>query len=239
MRGCSMPLKQVVTPLIDPDTLTMTLQEQQLKPQTWTTDIFVPLANNIFGGAALGALGFIVFVSVSEWRHIMWYTDDALLWCILLGSAATCIMTVIRFFGDDLGLITGAYKAGQRSMLPRISALETNLQATSDVLNRKYEYTGEEARLKEVLARARTDAERLIRLYFEGQKIDRKSMVERGMGQRDWERARRLLQGAGIIAGDGKLVSQTPAAAIEQLHTKYALDAKHKGQQRAFTPAWH
>jgi len=48
------------------------------------------------------------------------------------------------------------------------------------------------ARIMEVLGRARTDAERLIRLYFEGQKIDRKSMVARGMGQRDWERAQKL-----------------------------------------------
>src|SRR5215212_3981629 len=180
MRGCSMPLKQVVTPLIDPDTLTMTLQEQYLKPQTWTTDIFVPLANNIFGGAALGALGFIGFVAVSEWHHIVWYTDDALLWCMLLGGAATCIMTVIRFFGDDLGVIALAYKAGQRSMLPRISALETNLQATSDVLHGTYAQTSEAAQVIEVLSRARSNAERLIRLYFEGQKIDRKSMVERG-----------------------------------------------------------
>jgi hypothetical protein len=136
-------------------------------------------------------------------------------------------------------LLAGAYKAGQRSMLPRISALETNLQATSDVLQGRYAHTSEEARIMEVLARTRTDAERLIRLYFEGQKIDRKSMVERGMGQRDWERARRLLQGAGILAGDGKFVTPTPAEAIELLHTRYALDAKHKGHQRAFTPAWH
>ena len=233
-----MATKHVVTPLIDPDTLAMTLQEQPLDQQTWTADILVPLTQNICGGAALGALGFIGFVAVSEWRRLIWYADDALLWCILLGTAVTCLMTVLRFFGDDLGLLTHAYKAGQRSMLPRISALETNLQATTDVLHGKYEHTSEEARVMEVLARARTDAERLIRLYFEGQKIDRKSMVERGMGQRDWERARRLLQGAGILAGDGKFVTQTPAEAIEQLHTRYVLDTKQKGQQRAYTPAW-
>src|SRR5256885_741914 len=238
MRGCLMPLKHVVTPLIDPDTLAMSLQEQQLEQQTWTADILVPLTQNICGGAALRALGVIGFVAVSEGRQVLWHAADALLWCLLLGSAVTCLMTVLRFFGDDLGLITSAYKAGQRSMLPRISALETNLQATSDVLQGTYAHTSEEARLMEVLARARTDAERLIRLYFEGQKIDRKSMVERGMGQRDWERARRLLQGAGIVAGDGTFVMQTPAEAIEQLHTRYALDAKHTGQQRAFTPAW-
>lgn len=230
--------KPMVTPLIDSDTLAMTPQEHPHDQQTWTTHMLLPLSQNISGGAALGALGFIGFVAVSEWRQVIWYADDALLWCLLLGSAVACLMTVIRFFGDDLGLLTAAYKAGQRSMLPRISALETNLQATSDVLHGKYEQTGEEARLKEVLTRARTDAERLIRLYFEGQKIDRKSMVARGMGQRDWERARRLLQGAGIIAGTGQFASQTPAQAIEQLHTKYATDTTHKGQRRTFTPAW-
>ncbi len=230
--------KQVVTPMIDPDTLAMSLQEHRLDQQTWTADILVPLTQNICGGTALGALGFIGFVAVSEWRRMVWYADDALLWCLLLGSAVTCVMTVIRFFGDDLGLMTQAYKAGQRSMLPRISALETNLQATSDVLHGKYEHTSEQAQVLEVLTRARTNAERLIRLYFEGQKIDRKSMVERGMGQREWERARRLLQGAGIVAGDGKFVSQTPAEAIEQLHAKYMTAAKQKGQQRTFTPAW-
>jgi hypothetical protein len=233
-----MPTKHVVTPLIDPDTLAMTLQAQPQEQQTWTADILVPLTQNICGGAALGALGFIGFVAVSEWRRLIWYADDALLWCILLGCAVTCAMTVIRFFGDDLGLITGAYKAGQRSMLPRISALETNLQATSDVLQGKYEHTSEETRLKEVLARARLDAERLIRLYFEGQKIDRKSMVERGMGQRDWERARRLLQGAGVLGGDGKFVMQTPAEAIQQLTERCATDAKQQAKHRAFTPAW-
>src|ERR1043165_7325471 len=99
MRGCRMPTKQVVTPLIDPDSLAMSLQEQALEQQTWTGDILVPLTQNILGGAALGALGFIGFVAVSEWRRILWYADDALLWCILLGSAVTCLMTVIRFFG--------------------------------------------------------------------------------------------------------------------------------------------
>src|SRR6478672_7198477 len=107
-----MPVKQVVTPLIDPDTLALTLQEQQLSQPTWTTDILVPLTQNICGGAALGALGFIGFVAVSEWHQVLWHADDALLWCILLGAAVTCTMTVIRFFGDDLGLLTTTYKAG-------------------------------------------------------------------------------------------------------------------------------
>src|SRR5258705_551513 len=123
-------------------------------------------------------------------------------------------------------------------MLPRISALESHVQATNDVLHNKREQTSDQARLKEVFARARTDAERLIRLYFEGQKIDRKSMLARGMGQRDWERARRLLQGAGIITGDGRFTQQTPAAAIEQLHQRFAVDAKHCASRPTFTPAW-
>src|SRR3569832_21803 len=155
MRGYRMATKHVVSPLIDPDSLAMSLQEQQLDQQTWTADIFVPLTQNVCGGAALGGLGFIGFVAVSEWHHIVWYADDALLWCILLGAAITCVMTVVRFFGDDLGMLTTAYKAGQRSMLPRISALETNLQATNAVLQGTHEHTSDEARLKEVLTRAR------------------------------------------------------------------------------------
>lgn len=233
-----MATRPLVSPLIDTDTLAMSLQEQPLEQQTWTADIFVPLTQNICGGAALGALGFITFVTLHEWRQIPWQAEDAILWCTLLGSAVACIMTVMRFFGDDLGMVTIAYKAGQRSMLPRISALETNLQATNDVLQGKHEQTSDEARLKEVLARACTDAERLIRLYFEGQRIDRKSMTNRGLGQRDWERARRLLQGAGIIAGDGKFIIQTPAEAIQLLHECYALNANHKANQKTFIPAW-
>ncbi len=102
----------------------------------------------------------------------------------------------------------------------------------------EYEHTSDEARLMEVLGRARTNAEQLIRLYFEGQKIDRKSMTDRGMGQRDWERARRLLQGAGIIQGNGQFAIKTPAEAIQLLHERYAGDAKHVNKQQTFMPAW-
>ena len=63
-------------------------------------------------------------------------------------------------------------------------------------------------------------------------------MVARGMGQRDWERARRLLQGAGVIAGDGRFIRPTPAEAIQQLHDRFTKDTKHSGKQNAFTPAW-
>src|SRR4051812_30914086 len=111
MRGYPMVTKQAVTPLIDPDSLTMFLHEQQLEPQTWTADILVPMTQNVFGGIALGAFGFIGFVAVSEWQQVLWQADDALLWCILLGAAVPCLMTVVRFFGDDVGLITQAYKA--------------------------------------------------------------------------------------------------------------------------------
>src|SRR3954466_153699 len=110
MRVCQMVAKHVVNPLIDPDSLAMSIQEQPVEQQTWTADIFVPLTQNICGGAALGGLGFIGFVAVSEWHHIVWYAGDALLWCLLLGAAVTCLMTVIRFFGNDLGLLTTAYK---------------------------------------------------------------------------------------------------------------------------------
>jgi hypothetical protein len=230
--------KKLLIPRLDPGTLQMQVEEQPLEPQTWTSDVLVPLTQNLCGGLAVGGLGFIAFVAVHEWRTIPWKSADVLLWCLLAGGAVTCAMTILRFFSDDLGITVQAYHAGQRSMLPRISALETQLQAAQEALAGKHQHTSAEARLLEVMSRARTDAERLIRLYFEGDKIDRLSMAGRGMGQRDWERARRLLQAAGVIDGSGRFIVATPAAALKHVHDRFTTDARRKGSQSSFTPAW-
>src|SRR5687768_18135887 len=141
-----MATKQVLAPVIDPGTLQMTVQAQPVEHgQTWTTHVLVPLTQNICGGVALGVLGFIAFVTLSEWQQRVWHATDIFLWCLLAGGTVTCLMTLIRFFSDDVGIIVQAYKAGQRSMLPRISALETNLQAATDALQNRAVHTSEES----------------------------------------------------------------------------------------------
>jgi hypothetical protein len=58
------------------------------------------------------------------------------------------------------------------------------------------------------------------------------------MGQRDWERARRLLQAAGVIDGSGRFTVSTPEAALTHVHARFTTDARRKGSQSSFTPAW-
>jgi hypothetical protein len=228
----------MLTPVVNPETLQMTVQEQEVEPQTWTADVLVPLTQNLCGGVAVGMLGYIGYVAYVTWHTLPLSTASARLWCLLAGSAVACVMTIIRFFSDDLGIVIAAYRAGQRSMLPQISALEENLQATQDVLRERRHHTSEETRLLEGVNRARNDAERLLRLHFEGDKIDRKTMSERGMGQRDWERARRLLQAAGVLNHDGAFAVLTPAEGIKRLDSRVARDAGKQQQSRAYVPSW-
>ena len=233
-----MPTKRMLTPVVNPETLHMSVQEQEIEPQAWTADVFVPLTQNLCGGIAVGLLGYIGYVAYITSYEVASPNPHARLWCLLAGGAVACLMTILRFFSDDLGMVVAAYKAGQRSMLPRISALEENLHATQDVLQGTQQHTSAEARLVEVMNRASTDAERLIRLHFEGDRIDRKSMTERGMGQRDWERARRLLQAAGVLNHDGTFAVLTPAAGIERLNNRFARDVGKQQQNHAYAPSW-
>jgi hypothetical protein len=233
-----MATKHLLTPVVNPETLQMTVQEQALEPQTWTSDVLVPLTQNLCGGIAVGVLGFIGFLARSQWRQILWSADDALFWCSLAGGAVSCLVTILRFFGDDLGVIAAAYNAGRRSMLPRISALEEHLQAAQDVLQDRQQPTSAEARLLETMGRAKTDAERLIRLHFAGDKIDRNSMSQRGMGQRDWERARRLLQAAGVLHGNGRFAVETPMEGVRRLSQRLTLDAQRQASYRSYSPSW-
>jgi hypothetical protein len=233
-----MPSKRMLTPVVNPETLLMSMQEQEVEPQAWTADVFVPLTQNLCGGIAVGMLGYMGYMAYTASYGAALSGSSARLWCLLAGGAVACLMTILRFFSDDLGIVVAAYKAGQRSMLPRISALEENLHAMQDVLQGTQQRTSAEARLAEVMSRASTDAERLIRLHFEGDKIDRKSMTERGMGQRDWERARRLLQAAGVLNHDGTFAVLTPVDGIKRLNSRCARDVGKQQQNHAYVPSW-
>ena len=127
--------KKLLVPVLNPGTLQMQVEEQPLELQTWTTDVLVPLTQNLCGGLAVGVLGFIAFVAVNEWRNVLWRSDGALLWCLLAGGAVACAMTILRFFSDDVGITVQSYHAGRRSMLPQISALEVQLQAAQEALD--------------------------------------------------------------------------------------------------------
>lgn len=231
--------KRVLTPVIDPDSTELTVAEAVTTAQGWVGDVLVPITQNLLGGAAVTGLSLIAYIARSEWYALFWTIGDAILWCVLAGATVTCIMTVLRFFGDDLGLIVRAYRAGQKSMIPRISALEVQLsQATDAVASTGTAKTSEQQKALETLNRARDQAERIIRLHFEGEKVDRKSMASRGIGQRDWERARRLLIASGVLSDEGAILFSTPAECIVALNSRFKMDENTKRKISAFTPSW-
>ncbi len=63
--------KKLLRAVLAPGTLQMQIEEQPLEPQTWTSDVLVPLAQNVCGGIAVGVLGFIGLIAYSEWQPVI------------------------------------------------------------------------------------------------------------------------------------------------------------------------
>lgn len=203
------------------------------EPTTWASHVLIPLAQNVAGGLAVAGLGAI---GVAAWGAPV--DGVAGLWCAFGGAAVTCVITITRFFGDDLGLIAAAYRAGQRSRDAQIAALELELRASRDAqaaAEANGEQTTSAKRVEEKIQRARKDALKIIEVHFAGDSIRRSAMAGRNMGQRDWERAMRLLVAAGVVNGDGAVAVRSPGQAVQAVDAKLATLAE---RGKTFQPAW-
>lgn len=206
-------------------------------PPTWASHVLIPLAQNIAGGAAIWGMGIIGYMTIQYARALPWDLEGARLWCALAGGMVTCLITVIRFFGDDLGLLAAAYKAGQRSRDTEIANLQLMLRAMRDAKTSAQAAGTDNAekREQEFMQRAKADARKLIEVHFNRDSISREAMKTRGMGQRDWERAARLLKAAGVMDADGQIGVKSPALALKAIDARLRDDRAHG---ETFTPAW-
>lgn len=206
--------------------------------QTWTTHVLVPVTQNVLGGGAVGMLAYIATLATANYYR--WHIDleGVQLWCELVGGAVACVVTIIRFFGDDLGLIRAAYVLGVRSRDAQVASLQLEINAMR-AANHAAQAAGSAAsatkREGELWQRASKDAKVLIGVHFSGDSIKRAAMAARGMGQRDWERACRLLKSAEVMDGDGNITARTPRQAIAAIDERIRQDAQHGDN---FTPAW-
>lgn len=182
--------------------------------QTFASDVFVPLLQNVLGGLAVMGAAAIVATAIPLLQDSSPDLDPILAWSALLGGLVTCTATVVRFFGDDLGIVRTAYRHGQERMLARVHALELELQTTRSQLARSLSATGQMPPTKALqeLERAHQVAQKMIQWHFEGIPIDRRSCEQRSVGQRDWRRARQLLLAAGVMDDTGLLVGQIEEA---------------------------
>lgn len=204
---------------------------------TWMTAVVIPLTQNILGGLAVGAFLALVAYGWADANAQPIEQDEIVHWALIVGGAVASAATFIRFFGDDVGLIASAYRQGQQSRDAEVAALQLELRTAFDA-QRSVEVDGSKSvndRHLELRHRARRDALKLIEVAFQGDAISRSAMGGRGMGQRDWERAARLLRAASVMDESGSITARNPATAIKGVDERLAAD---KGFGVGFTPRW-
>lgn len=211
----------------------------QAVPQTWETAIVIPLIQNILGGLAVGAFLAILSYGWAEGNQLPVDQDALMHWAEIVGAAVCCAATFVRFFGDDVGLLTGAYRKGQQSRDAEVAALQLELRAALDA-TKAVEVNGTKGatdKQQELLHRAKRDAMKLVEVAFNGDAISRSAMGSRGMGRWDWERACQLLKAAGVLDGDGNIAVRTPAQAQRAINQRLSTD-QHLAQDGEFTTRW-
>jgi hypothetical protein len=210
--------------------------EETLPPPTWETHIVIPLVQNAAGGIAVFALCWTVTVGLGQ--YFLW---DVILrelgfWSAIIGGSVTALMTIIRFFGDEIGLLAAAYRLGKRSADSQISALiAENEQLHAAVRELRGTATTHRAQdMADRLRRAQDDAEHLLALAYGGQSIAREK-VKDYIPQRSWERAIQLLKAAGCLTQSNELATENLGLALNQLRT-YTQSTDQGGTWR---PAWY
>ena len=154
---------------------------------TWETAIVIPLTQNIVGGLAVGAFLAVLSYAWADANTQPVEQDTLIRWALIIGAAVTCAATFIRFFGDDVGLLTVAYRNGQRSRDAEVAALQLELRASLDA-QKAVEVNGTKSatdKQQELLQRARRDAMKLVEVHFNGDSISRAAMADRKMGRWD------------------------------------------------------
>lgn len=173
--------------------------------------IVIPLAQNLIGGLGVACLGWIGLYAADV------LTSNTLLWSALLGLGVSCLVTLLRFFADDLGLLGAAWRAGwkagegeRRLLEMRIKELEYNALMASTIEHaQKKVVAAESYKAVEELytAQERLDATTMMEYWFDQPESADKArewltrdvaMKQLNWSKRQWEGAMALLLAAGV-----------------------------------------
>lgn len=167
-------------------------------PASWTTHYLIQVVQNLTTGALVAGLIWVIWYWASG--------ADAPAWagpvCATIGLVWVVFWTVMRFHADEFGLMRLWYRAGQRSRDAEVNALWMELETLRDAATAGAGNPGSETDRRIAVANATLrNARALLRVVYEHGAAQgaRAAMAGRGMGQRDWERARRLCMAAGVI----------------------------------------
>ena len=84
-----------------------------------------------------------------------------------------------------------------------------------------------------------THARLLLQVAFSGDSIGRQAMAQRGVGQRDWERAMRLVKAAGVVDDLGQLRIRNHRQALRAVEDLHRSGYQTMEQRNNFRPAWY
>lgn len=178
---------------------------------TWISHVLIPLTQNIVGGLACATLTTIATYAVAASQSRALDAETTALWNGLVGAVVAATMTVIRFFGDDIGLIQIAYRAGAASRDDEVNDLRLEMEEAQrliDQLNGVTISSGARDELIDRCQRSREHALELVRRRLAGEEYRRKQLNDsKAMNQHDWNRAYALLCKAGVIDRDTKRMS--------------------------------
>ena len=190
------PTDRIRASIADPTGAPAALTET---PPTWQSDVLIPLTTNLISGIAVGAGVAIV------WYLIAGVDGLPSTWWIPVGAVGglwAIGWTIVRYNGDEIGLFAAAYRAGRRSRDSQINALMLEIETLRDAIDAGAgaPSSSNERRIAVANATLR-NARSLLRVVYDhgAAQASRGEMAHRGMGQRDWERARRLCMAAGVV----------------------------------------
>lgn len=215
------------------------LQQEHRGLQNWEGNVFVPLVQNAAGGAAAA----IMIATVTyAWDYANGLATDGwelLRWGAIIGMAVAAIATIVRFFGDEVGLMRAVYVAGQRSRDDEIQRLnrQISLMEQQQQPGAMQDATAVNARLGQ-MAGDRDNAVKLLKILLDGGSVAR-SNSEHGLGRRPWERAVALMEKAKIYNHDSKeLLVENRSEALRALAEFYDDQYRLAQDNSSFHPAW-
>lgn len=214
-------------------------QEHRGQLQNWEGNVLVPLVQNAAGGVAAA----IMIATVTyAWDYANGLATDGwelLQWGVIIGVAVAAIATIVRFFGDEVGLMRAVYVAGQRSRDDEIQRLnrQISLMEQQQQPGAMQDATAVNARLGQ-MAGDRDNAVKLLKILLDGGIVAR-SNSEHGLGRRPWERAVALLEKAKIYNHDSKeLLIENRSEALRALAEFYDDQYRLAQDNSSFHPAW-
>lgn len=214
-------------------------QEHRGQLQNWEGNVLVPLVQNAAGGVAAA----IMIATVTyAWDYANGLATDGwelLRWGVIIGVAVAAIATIVRFFGDEVGLMRAVYVAGQRSRDDEIQRLnrQISLMEQQQQPGAMQDATAVNARLGQ-MAGDRDNAVKLLKILLDGGSVAR-SNSEHGLGRRPWERAVALMEKAKIYNHDSKeLLVENRSEALRALAEFYDDQYRLAQDNSSFHPAW-